>query len=117
MMDGVTANSIKLADYEIFLDDERMPSEAMKDAVIVRDFWEFKRTINERGIPKFISFDHDLGCMTYTGKSCAEYLICRMFDYPKEALKEFDFYVHSQNPIGAENIRRLLEQFIEEMTQ
>lgn len=102
-----------LADYKIFLDDERMPGESLKDAVIVRDFWEFKRVINERGVPKYITFDHDLGDR-YTGKDCAEYLIARLFDTP-ELAAEFEYDVHSQNPVGAENIRAFLNNYLTEM--
>lgn len=105
-----------LQDYEIFLDDERLPPSAMHDAVIVRDFWEFKRTLIDRGIPKYISFDHDLGDMEYTGKTCAEFLVCQLFDDVPEDIADFQFYVHSQNPIGAENIRAFLTQFLDVIT-
>ena len=104
---------MKLADYKIFLDDERMPAESLKDAVIVRSFWEFKRVITARGIPKYITFDHDLGDRDYTGKKCAEYLAMRMSGrYRCDDIADFRYDVHSQNPVGAENIRRYLDQFL-----
>lgn len=105
-----------LADYKIFLDDERFPADSLSDAVIVRDFWEFKRVLADRGVPKYVAFDHDLGDPNYNGKKCAEQLIMMMYDLSPEDIAEFTFDVHSQNPVGAENIRSYLTQFLEEMT-
>lgn len=108
---------LPLADYEIFLDDERMPCSAMFDAVIVRDFWAFKRTIVERGIPKYVSFDHDLGFSKHTGMDCAMFLIAMMFDYKPSNVEDFQYYVHSQNPVGAENIRCFMENHLREIIE
>lgn len=87
--------------YKLFLDDERMPSgvdwvdlPTRVDGhwVIVRDFWEFKEVIRERGIPEFVSFDYVLinspnpraRESRFTGKDCAEYLAmcCMREDRP-----------------------------------
>jgi hypothetical protein len=105
-----------LADYKLFLDDERMPGKSLEDAVIVRSYCEFKQVITERGIPKYITFDHDLGDGEYTGKKCAEYLAMRMMGRMRpDNIEDFRYDVHSQNPVGAKNIRCYLDQFLEEM--
>ena len=56
--------------YNLFLDDFREPEDAFNHTnnqlyligwVIVRNYDEFVKTIEERGIPEILSFDHDLG--------------------------------------------------------
>lgn len=103
-----------LADYTLFLDDERFPVD--DSYVICRDFWEFKSTIHELGIPKHICFDHDLGDSKYTGLKCAEFLYLCFLDQPWDA-KDFTFSVHSQNPVGAENIRAFLKNMLESIRE
>ncbi|MGX9985807.1 cyclic-phosphate processing receiver domain-containing protein [Soonwooa purpurea] len=51
-------------------------------------------------LPNFISFDHDLG-EEKTGFDCGKFLVGFCFDYQ---LKLLDYTVHSQNPVGKENI-------------
>lgn len=91
---------------KLFLDDIR---EAPDNSwIVVRSFFEFKKYIDENGVPDIISFDHDLGkenggycAVEYTGYDCAHYLINR-------GLEIKEFIVHSANPIGKENIEKLL---------
>ena len=47
--------------YKIYLDDERTPDD--KDWIVVRNYDEFVKKINELGLNNIdvISFDHDLG--------------------------------------------------------
>ena len=100
-----------LQDYMIFLDDERFPGPAYEsqEMVIVRNFWDFKKILVEMGIPKFITFDHDLADTHYTGYTCAEFLISEMiFSENANISEEFSFEVHSMNPVGAQKIRDLL---------
>ncbi|USV41122.1 hypothetical protein [Xanthomonas phage BUDD] len=96
-----------LADYTLFLDDEREPGDFFKKVVIARNYEEFCEMIDTRGIPKYISFDHDLG-EGKNGKDCAAFLAQRFFDQPED-VDSFRYGVHSMNPIGAENIRAFLE--------
>lgn len=105
----------KLSDYTLFLDDERMPPSEMENVTIVRDFWEFKRVIVALGIPSYVSFDHDLGSMDFNGKDCAEFLIMRMIMERPSNMEDFQYYVHSQNPVGAENIRRFMDKYLEDI--
>lgn len=92
--------------YNIFLDDERFPSDSdHKDYQIVRNYKDFCELINNLGLPDFISFDHDLGEMK-SGYDCAVYLVTYCFE--KKTSPTFQFFVHSQNPIGKLNIESLL---------
>lgn len=93
----------------IFLDDERPPSEHdEKNYVIVRSYDDFVYTITKFGIPSFISFDHDLG-PGKTGHDCAKWLIEFMLDTNQK--EKINFVVHSQNPVGAENIKKLIDNW------
>jgi|SRR5690606_1584635 hypothetical protein len=73
----------------------------------VRSYSEFVTFIEQNGLPDFISFDHDLG-EEKTGYDCAkmlvEYCLDRQITLP-------DFAVHSQNPVGKQNIESLLGNF------
>ena len=126
--------------YNLFLDDVRDPNTFLKDTrtwAVVRNYDEFVKIIKERGLPSLISYDHDLSYEHYplfeafealaegkeirdlktipyntykerTGYHCAEWLI----GYCEENKLPLPKYqVHSMNPVGAENIRKLLEGF------
>lgn len=94
--------------YKMFLDDERYPID--NDFVIVRSFDEAVSYVELHGCPSYISFDHDLG-NGLTGYDFAKWLIDQHLD-SNFIPKDFDFYVHSMNPIGAENIRQLMSSFL-----
>lgn len=97
--------------YCMFLDDERFPPKDNNVWVICRSFVEAKKTVAVLGWPIFISFDHDLGEDQYTGKDFANWMI--EHDLQFQCIpSQFEFYVHSQNPVGAENIRLLLEPYL-----
>lgn len=95
--------------YKLFIDDERFP--ATDDWVIVRSSQEAIAMIIEYGMPYFISFDHDLGGED-TAIRVIRWIIESFLDGNLEIHPDFDFYVHSQNPIGAENIRKLMSGFL-----
>ena len=63
--------------------------------------------IETNGFPNFISFDHDLG-LEESGYDCAKWLVDYCLDHNLH-LPEFE--VHSQNPVGKENILALLNNF------
>lgn len=104
---------------KLWLDDIRLaPSMEWKR---VMTYAEFVEAIEIFGLPEIVSFDHDLGDWTIvaqrpvlpdyeekTGYDCAKWLInyclCRDIDLP-------EWRVHSANPVGAENIRALLENY------
>ena len=113
--------------YNLFLDDFRTPMMAYahtKEQMflnykweIVKNYEEFCDYINKNGVPKFVSFDHDLADEHYvqnmtnqeysekTGYDCAKFLInyCEKhnIDFP-------NYYVHSANPIGAKRIYNII---------
>jgi hypothetical protein len=123
-----------MKNYKIFLDDVRNPYcifkltiieifEKNEDWVIVRDYYQFINAINKFGLPSYISFDHDLSFDHYlgenqkgdidyaslkekTGYHCAKWLVkyCLENDFTIP-----DYYVHSANPVGKENIEQCLE--------
>lgn len=106
--------------YLLFLDDERYPSDVKwaphgvrtmyfdtDNVLIARTVDAAKTLVRDMGIPFFISFDHDLGTEE-TGLTFAKWLGDYILDNPSEIPDSFDFFVHSQNPVGAENIRQFM---------
>ena len=125
---------------KLFLDDVRSPKDAIglvpdkhnqfyfsNDWDVVRDYNEFVLYIETNGVPKFVSFDHDLGdtamdeyfrnvatkgTLDYenikekTGFDCAKFLVEYCMD---ENQPLPDYLVHSANPVGKKNIELFLE--------
>ena len=91
--------------WKLFLDDERFP--VSEDFIIARNYDEAVNLIEKNGIPIFISFDHDLG-KSKTGYDFCKYLIDYCID---NNVKMCEYYVHSQNPVGRENIIKYIENF------
>jgi len=97
--------------YNLFIDDIREPSYLRdeKDYIIARNSLEAFNIIKEKGIPTFISFDHDLGEVIDSGQIIlddAMYFLRKFYDYC-ETLHDYkipDYQVHSANPIGTKNI-------------
>lgn len=99
--------------------------------VIVRNYDEFIYYISNNKLPDLISFDHDLadghyhknlqeGRINYetkdfennlnkTGYHCAKWLVNYCIE---NDLQLPEFWVHSMNPVGSENIQLLLTNFI-----
>lgn len=121
--------------YRLFLDDEREPKQVTWVELppgpwtIVRSYDEFVKVIEARGIPAFVSFDHDLAHEHYrqsmynpdhhysayytdgtfkekTGRDCALWLVERCLE-TKTPIPGYQ--VHSMNPIGRENIVSIME--------
>ena len=89
---------------QLYLDDLRPTPEGFDR---VYSYEEFVAYLERKGLPNFISFDHDLG-EDLSGYDCAKYLVeyCLVHQLPLP-----NYQVHSQNPVGKENIERLLENF------
>ena len=109
---------------KLFLDDSRNAPDFTWD--VVRSYAQFVAWIEIHGVPDIISFDHDLGQEHYdvfqntphastdeaqehynkftekTGYDCAKWLV-QNHKLPKQYL------VHSKNPVGAANIRFVLD--------
>ncbi len=121
--------------YNLFLDDFRDPEDCfeymrhipyiMEDWVIVRNYNEFVKTIQEKGIPTIISFDHDLADAHYgiqlpydeytekTGYHCAKWLIYYCIDNKKEL--PATILIHSMNPAGSLNIKSLFQSYLKSL--
>jgi len=106
----------------IFLDDIRtieMSHNQNKglgdiDFVIVRNYKDFIELVDDHILDiKLVSFDHDLADfedgVEFTGKNAADYLI----DKCQEVGRKFpDWYVHSDNTSGRENIIKLILNYM-----
>lgn len=125
-------------EYNLFLDDERVPSDAQeytkwvyndKEWLVVRNYEQFCEAIKQFGMPRIVSFDHDLkpnhipprymwdnyelskrwqdenlNVFSKTGRKCAEYLIGATGVLDK---KPTGVWIHSQNPVGSDKIEKL----------
>ncbi len=118
--------------YNLFLDDVRLPNHVTwvdlppnQHYSVVRNYQEFVDLITLRGIPKFVTYDHDLSDDHYghglrgdnipydqyaekTGYDCAKWLV----DYcMKKGVKHPPYMVHSMNPVGKQNIINYVESY------
>ena len=109
----------------LWLDDLRNPyidleGRVPKEKGVVEwvlNYEQFVQWIEKFGLPEVISFDHDLAddgtpeAQNYqekTGMDCAKWLVDYCMD---NDLKLPKFYIHSANPVGADNIRGLLNNY------
>lgn len=94
--------------WSLFLDDERSPPMSIPDDwVISRTVAEAKNLIDLNGLPWRASLDHDLGDNEPTGYDFMWWLVRQDLDGRYDLTTIRSFYVHSQNPVGAENINKL----------
>ncbi len=106
--------------YSLFIDDEREPPRNDgRNWIVARDWEDVMMCLRIHGIPGYISFDHDLGEDKHTGYDIAKFLVdLDMGGDDDFALPEdFDFYVHSQNPVGKLNIEKYLENYMRIKTE
>ena len=100
--------------YHMFVDDIRGPNlDSIFDYwVIVRSSEEAIQFMVDKGCPISISFDHDLGGDD-TSMKIVKWMIEKDLDTNHGFIPEgFTFEVHSENPIGSENIRGLLDSYL-----
>ena len=103
--------------YNLFLDDLRelnwvYPDADPKGWIVCRTYDDAVSIVYQHGWPSFISFDHDLGeDSTESGFSFAKKLVEFDLDF-KNMPADFSYAVHSANPLGAANIRGLLENYL-----
>lgn len=95
--------------FNLFLDDERDPSPScFCEWIVARSYQEAVQLVLILGAPQRMSLDHDLGSEK-TGYDFVKWLIEYHLD--RDIEPEFDFYIHSQNPVGRDNITAFLEGF------
>ena len=98
--------------YKLFIDDEREPAKIKFDH-IARDYKETMKIFDKNGCPAYISFDHDLGSNSKTGFDIVKDMVERDLDKNGRWIpKNFDYYVHSANPVGKKNIEGLLDNYL-----
>lgn len=103
---------------KLFLDDVRTiemvyDKEMESEFDIVRTYAEFVDYIKTNGLPTYISFDNDLGLeedgtVAPDGLAAAKWLV---YESGLD-LRSLKFKVHSANPVAAEQIRGLLNNYI-----
>lgn len=94
--------------YNLFLDDERYPVD--KNDLIARNVDDAMWYIRTRGLPIFMSLDHDLGYGKMTGMDFVKILCAYIQDNDLD-ISNTTYYIHSQNPVGAKNMQTYLDQF------
>lgn len=84
---------------------DKLMSKYNLNFVWVRNIDEFSKFILKNGLPKFVSFDHDLGAGIPKGLDCAKWLV----QYCQRTGSNLpSFFVHSANPNGQREINALL---------
>lgn len=100
--------------YKLFLDDERMP--VTDDWVICRTSTAAIECVIKRGMPYEISFDHDLG-----GPDTSMIFVRWMQDALLDGIitmpENFMYGIHSQNSVGAPNIKGAMDPLIRHFKQ
>jgi hypothetical protein len=102
----------------LFLDDEREPPDDGQDWVVVRSVHEATTQALAAyllGIPlEYVSFDNDLGENQPEGKDFAKWLV-KMDEnrYPGMLTDDFNFYIHSQNPVAYIAIKSYIEGYLQ----
>ena len=106
---------------KLFLDDIRTiemvyDKSMVNEFDIVRNYKEFIEYIRTNGLPDFISFDNDLG-EDENGEIAPDgYAVVKWLVYESGIdLTKLKFIVHSANPVAAEQIRGILNNYIKHL--
>lgn len=106
--------------WKLFLDDERWPK--TDGWVILRSSFDAIETVKLDGMPSEIAFDHDLGLACNddgeyfdTSMRFITWMIDQHYDHGLVIPPDFTYSVHSQNPVGAKNIRELMDGFLNDI--
>jgi len=121
-----------ITNYNLFLDDVRLPNHVTwvelppnQHYSLVRNYQEFVDLITLRGLPKFVTYDHDLADKHYghglkdddipydqysekTGYDCAKWLVEYCMN---KGVKHPPYQVHSMNPVGKRNIISYIDSY------
>lgn len=91
--------------YRLFLDDVRNPPD--NDWVVCRSTQEAIEIIVQKGLPDFMSLDHDLGGDDTT-MVFLKRLVSEVWDGKSNPP---EYQVHSANPIGTKNITSYMDSW------
>lgn len=98
----------------MYIDDIRAPKG--KFDIIVRNSEDAKESIIRYGCPRFISFDHDLGGED-TSMEIVKWLVEMDMNMHYILIpSNFEFNVHSANPVGKANIEGYLNSYLKQRT-
>jgi len=98
-----------MKNWKLFIDDERSP--VSNDWVIARSSTNAIMAVCSWGMPVEIAFDHDLGGDD-TSIKFIHWLMEKVLDGDLTIPEGFTYSVHSQNPIGAANIKSKMDALI-----
>lgn len=105
--------TIHTTKWALFLDDERVPTSAFYDkhgfVIVCTTVDAAMNCIKILGIPAFMSLDHDLGPNEQTGYEFLKQFVNYLLD--NELKWDYDYYVHSQNPVGKSNMEGLIKSY------
>ena len=73
-----------------------------KDTVLVLELYA---TVNESYKVELIDLDHDAGDYAYDG---GDYI--KLLDWLEETERNYPIRIHSMNPVGVENMRRIIRR-------
>ena len=117
-------NGAGVSGWKLFVDDERDPAflrtlRAQGERVDADGPWTVARTQQEAqalilkfGLPSVISFDHDYGPPDAgDGHGLAKWLVEQDLSGTVD-LSRLAYQVHSRNPVGAANIRGVLDGYL-----
>lgn len=109
--DKVTfANDLRtINNYKLFIDDERFPT--TPDWFVARTSEQAITAVKNYGFPKEIAFDHDLG-NDDTAINFLNFLPNYFIDNDCKFPTGFKYSIHSQNPVGRENIDSKMKQLL-----
>lgn len=115
-------------DWILFLDDLRTPDQAGVGypvdelMIIARSMDDAIFYVMRYGIPRVIHFDHDLAEEHYikgygdkTGYDFARWLCDYILDNDLDFPKNFQYAVHSMNPVGREKIISYMNTFMKHL--
>ena len=103
---------------KLFLDDLRTiemvyDHSMVSEFDIVRTYDAFVQYIEKHGLPKYISFDNDLGLDKDGNVAPDGYAAAKWLVYESDLdLRNLKFKVHSANPVATKQIEGLLTNYI-----
>lgn len=97
---------------KVYIDDIRIPKG--KFDKILRSSKEAIRFFEGNGCPNFISFDHDLGADD-TAMKIVKFLVEKDINSNGKFIpKDFEYNVHSANPVGKSNLLGYLKCYLKQ---
>lgn len=105
--------------YDLFLDDIRLPNYLIdsRAMIVARTFDQAVELVKTLGVPDRLFLDHDLGRNEKTGMDFVKWLADYIMEHDLELPSNFQFNVHSANPVGKSNMLFYLRSFVDYWTK